>query len=352
MTDDDVIEGEVTTLAVRKEGATAAWTPDFAIGVDAMVARVEAKHDFYRRVMREGEHYGKIPGTGKDAKPTLLKPGAELLNASMGLFVELSDAEPPIRDYGEEHHEGIVLYRRVARIYKQTGPAETDRMKVAQAEGSCSSRETKYRYRNDKRKCPACGKEAIIKGKEEYGGGWLCFKKQGGCGAKFADDDTAITGQVVGKVPNPDLADVENTILKMADKRALVAATLLATGCSDLFTQDLDDQADTYEPEPKEAHRAPSAPPADTRAIQEPKAASETPQTPANASPAELRKARASINALLDDPRLTPWEQAEAIVSVIGPGVDLKEVKDLDALREVYKALLRARDKATNEIPL
>jgi hypothetical protein len=32
-----------------------------------------------RQNMREGEHYGKIPGTGKDAKPTLLKSGAEKL---------------------------------------------------------------------------------------------------------------------------------------------------------------------------------------------------------------------------------------------------------------------------------
>ena len=35
--------------------------------------------------------------------------------------------------------------------------------------------------------CPACGAAAIIKGKEEYGGGWLCFKAKGGCGTKFAE---------------------------------------------------------------------------------------------------------------------------------------------------------------------
>ena len=33
--------------------------------------------------------------------------------------------------------------------------------------------------------CPHCGADAIIRGREEYGGGWLCFKKKGGCGAKF-----------------------------------------------------------------------------------------------------------------------------------------------------------------------
>jgi hypothetical protein len=36
--------------------------------------------------------------------------------------------------------------------------------------------------------CPKCGAAAIIKGKAEYGGGWVCFKKKGGCGAKFAYD--------------------------------------------------------------------------------------------------------------------------------------------------------------------
>jgi hypothetical protein len=35
-------------------------------------------------------------------------------------------------------------------------------------------------------KCPECGEsKAVIKGKAEYGGGYLCFKKKGGCGAKW-----------------------------------------------------------------------------------------------------------------------------------------------------------------------
>jgi hypothetical protein len=37
--------------------------------------------------------------------------------------------------------------------------------------------------------CPECGKsKAVIKGKAEYGGGWLCFGKKGGCGAKWQDE--------------------------------------------------------------------------------------------------------------------------------------------------------------------
>ena len=39
-------------------------------------------------------------------------------------------------------------------------------------------------------------------------------------------------------VENPDIADVYNTVLKMAKKRAHVDATLTVTGAADLFTQD------------------------------------------------------------------------------------------------------------------
>lgn len=247
---DDVIEGEAVELtsgaaplAVQSQGA-AVWVPDFAVSVNAMVAKVEAKHDFFRRVMRKGQHYGPIPGTkprdGEPEKQVLFKAGAELLLTSMGLFIELSDATPPIVRYPAEGEEGEITFRRRCRVFRQTGPLEHERMMVAQAEGSCTSLEVKYRYRDSKRTCPSCGASAIITGKQEYGGGFLCFKKQGGCGAKFAGNDPAIVGQATGRIPNPDLADTSNTILKMADKRALVAATLIATGCSDIFTQDVE----------------------------------------------------------------------------------------------------------------
>lgn len=44
-------------------------------------------------------------------------------------------------------------------------------------------------------RCPKCGTASIIKGKAEFGGGWVCFKKRGGCGAKFEDGDTSILAQ-------------------------------------------------------------------------------------------------------------------------------------------------------------
>jgi hypothetical protein len=54
------------------------------------------------------------------------------------------------------------------------------------------------------------------------------------------DVDTALY-----RIPNPDVADVVNTIQKMAQKRALVAATLIATSASEFFTQDVED-ADSF----------------------------------------------------------------------------------------------------------
>lgn len=43
--------------------------------------------------------------------------------------------------------------------------------------------------------CPDCGQVGtIIKGRAEFGGGFVCYKVKGGCGAKFRDDDIRITG--------------------------------------------------------------------------------------------------------------------------------------------------------------
>lgn len=39
------------------------------------------------------------------------------------------------------------------------------------------------------RTCPQCHVAAVIKGNEEFGGGWVCWKKKGGCGATFLSED-------------------------------------------------------------------------------------------------------------------------------------------------------------------
>lgn len=296
----EIVEERSTALATRGEttAAPAVWTPTFAVAIDEAVSRVEAKQQFFKRVMRPGDHYGVIPGTG--TKPTLLKPGAELLLANMGLNAEFEDESAPVLDITGADHNGepFIWYRRRCKIYRQTGPGEGERMLVGQASGACNSWEKKYRYRNAERVCPDCGKAAIIKGKAEYGGGWVCFKKKDGCGAKFDDADTRFTGEV-GKVPNTEVFDLENTILKMADKRALVAATLIATGCSDIFTQDMEDVP------PAQASGGSSAPPEATPVAQ---------QQPKRSDEAQRIKER--LIALLQDERLTPSEREGAIFDV------------------------------------
>ena len=114
--------------------------------------------------------------------------------------------------------------------------------------GSCSTRESKYAYRTAKRRCPTCAAETIQKSQYPPKGhknalpGWYCYAKVGGCGREFLLDDPAIVTQVLGRVDNPDKADQFNTILKMANKRSLVAAVLNVTAASDIFTQDLEDE--------------------------------------------------------------------------------------------------------------
>lgn len=206
------------------------------LDIRAAIVRQQALTDFVSKIMHENTDFGTIPGTDK---PTLLKPGAEKLTTFFGLskrFVLVERTE----DWTGANHSGepffYYLYR--CQLYGRNNTL------IAEADGSASSWESKYRYRNSERVCPSCGKAAIIKGKAEYGGGWLCFNKKGGCGAKFADKDKQITEQITGKVPNPDPADTVNTILKMSQKRALIAATLLAVNASEFFTQDMEDFVD------------------------------------------------------------------------------------------------------------
>jgi nitrite reductase/ring-hydroxylating ferredoxin subunit len=177
------------------------------------------------QVMKEGEHYGTIPGT---QKPTLLKPGAEKLLLTFRFDPEYEST----KTYDGAH---LTIDSKCTLYHIPSG------QRMGSGEGMCSTKESKYAYRKGARLCPECGQDAIIKGRAEYGGGWVCFAKKGGCGAKWKDGAAAIEGQSVDRVPNPDLADCYNTVKKIANKRALVAAVLNVTAASDIFTQDLED---------------------------------------------------------------------------------------------------------------
>jgi hypothetical protein len=199
---------------------------DGTLNTQALVKQVRLIQDVMAAVMKDTEHYGKLPGC---EKPSLYKAGAEKLCLVFRLEPEFEIV------HAVEEKEFIAFTVGCRLLHIPSGA------RVGSGIGSCSSRERKYAWRSGQRKCTACGATAIIKGKEEYGGGWVCFKKKGGCGAKYLDGDAGIEGQAVGEIPNPDIWDQHNTILKMAQKRALVAATLVATAASDIFTQDIED---------------------------------------------------------------------------------------------------------------
>jgi hypothetical protein len=219
-------------LAKLEPATTALVRPaDSTLSIDEIVARVDKIREVRSRVMKADVHYGKVPGTDRD---TLLKPGAETLCMTFRLVPKF---------HAEEHREGdhLEVVITCTLVHALTGTV------LGEGIGSCSTRESKYAWRKGERACPACGKACIIRAnpqyerEERFKGGWLCYGKKGGCGAKFEAGDPAILGQQTGRAPNPDIADLYNTVRKMACKRAHVAATLFATGASELFTQDVED---------------------------------------------------------------------------------------------------------------
>jgi len=221
-------------MIVREEGGLIATDEILSPVMNLQVAkkRLAEFQEFVKEYLVKDEDFGIIPGT---PKPTLYKPGADKLCELYGLGdsyeivdkVEDYDAKPPLFDYTI----------RATLVRLRTGQV------IATGLGSCNTYESRYRWRKGARKCPTCGKESIIKGKAEYGGGWLCWQKKDGCGAKFKDGDPAIEKQNVDRVENEDIIDQKNTVLKMAKKRAKIDATLAATRSSGMFTQDIEDMA-------------------------------------------------------------------------------------------------------------
>lgn len=191
------------------------------VNVNDLKKRSYLVTEIKKEVMKENIHYGLVPGCGK--KPTLFKNGAELLCMSFGLSPE---SNIQINELGEGHREYIVT----TTLRNQNG------FVVASSAGSCCTKESKYRYR---------GNELIPTGKpvpKKYwdeknnailGAGCVAKKDENGNWMIFKKGDN--------KKENEDIADVYNTVLKMAVKRSLVASVLLATGGSCEFTQDIED---------------------------------------------------------------------------------------------------------------
>jgi hypothetical protein len=206
---------------------------EFEVRLVAMRRGRERITRIHRELMDPETDYGIIPGT---KQPTLLKPGAEKLCD----FYRLAAEFRPEISYGDGRGAPQIRVVTECRLHLGTldGPV------VNTGHGAANNWERRYRYRRGERSCPACGKSgALIKGKAEYGGGWICFAKKGGCGAKYADDAPEVVDQPVGDVENADPYDLLNTLVKMAEKRAYVDAVLRATATSGLYTQDVEETA-------------------------------------------------------------------------------------------------------------
>jgi ribosomal protein L37AE/L43A len=220
--EDIVIEDTTTALAVRAPVALSV-TPD--VTAEDLVTRLDVIRAASQNAMVENVDYGVIPGTDK---PTLLKPGAEKLGVLFQLDVQLANEK-------ERDGEHLTVTSRATVYHAPTGA------RLGYGEGICSTYEKKYRWRNADRFCPVCNQATVLRSKND--GSWFCWKKRGGCGANFNESDPQIVNQKAGKVENPELPDLWNTVLKMAEKRARVDAILAVTGASALFTQDVEDAA-------------------------------------------------------------------------------------------------------------
>lgn len=223
------------------------------MSIEQAIARYNLVLEYAKRVMKQGRDYGVIPGTEKKAKDgepssentTLLKPGAEKLCSIFGL-TPIFEHDSVVEDFdrGLFHYSYACLLLRNAHREIIDGKPVIAGDVVGTAIGSCNSREKKYR--RGSRACPKCGAGTIKRSKypprndPQAEPGWYCHSKDGGCGREFPADDAEITEQSMSFDPAA-AADLVNTIQKMAQKRALIAATLVATNASEFFTQDMED---------------------------------------------------------------------------------------------------------------
>lgn len=172
---------------------------------DQIKAHVQRVQQVMKAVMKPDTHYGTIPGT---PKPTLYKAGSEVLLSTFRIAVE-----PEVDDLSTSDE---VRYR-----VRCVGRHQTSGITVGWGIGECSSSEEKYRWRNS-----VCDDEW-----EETAPDRRRVKYQKG------KDGSVYTRKQVRTEP----ADVANTVLKMAKKRAQIDLTLTATAASDIFAQDLED---------------------------------------------------------------------------------------------------------------
>ena len=173
--------------------------------------------DLLKSQMQEDVHFGKIPGTGD--KPTLLKSGAEMLRMVFNLRTTCNKDDVEITNEGNGHK----TYEICMHISNKDGEI------IATGLGTCSTMESKYKYRSQltDRKVPS-----------EY---WESRDKALLGGSQYSPKKVKGAWLISERVEHDNPADYYNTVKKMAKKRAMADGILTATCSSDLFTQDLED---------------------------------------------------------------------------------------------------------------
>jgi len=204
--------------------------------------QVQLIQEVMTAVMKEGIHYGIIPGCGK--KPSLFKSGAEKINLVFRHRAIMSDDNDLKIVNSPDGHREVFVKCHILNAHGE---------EMATGVGSCSTMESKYRYRQDsdyEDTGEAIPKDAKEK-KREY--------RKDGFGMKSVDGQWLWVKYLkTEKVENPDIADTYNTVLKMGKKRAYVDGTITATGSSDFFTQDLEDLVKSEAQETTAEHAKPA----------------------------------------------------------------------------------------------
>ena len=167
----------------------------------------------YQNVMQEGTDYGVIPGAGD--KPTLLKPGAEMLRMAFNLRYK-TEIDTMVEDWDK----GLFYYRIKTHFFNSKDQY------IGTGIGSANSEESRYSNRwvfeSD---IPEGIDKASLKTQERTS------KK----GSKYKV--YLIEADIHEK------ATLVNTLQKMAKKRSFVDGILSITGASRIFTQDVEDMA-------------------------------------------------------------------------------------------------------------
>jgi hypothetical protein len=174
-------------------------------------ARIQAIQQLMETTLKKDVDYGIIPGMAKGTKPSLWKPGSEQILAMFQIAVD-----PVVEDLSTDD---CYRYRVTARLTN----SKTQEF-LGAGIGECSTDETKYKWRRTYSK-PEFDNTTSDRRRIKYG--------RYNDGSKWVETEEMQVRQ--------EPADLANTILKMAKKRAQIDATLTVTGASSMFEQDLED---------------------------------------------------------------------------------------------------------------